>query len=296
MPHVPEVGGRAAWSATAISERARELRSSTRGSSCPTASRDGGLLIDGDRIEAMLSPRRRRLTTRRSSTRGGRYLGPGLIDIHVHGGGGFDLMTDDPEQVRGYARWVGARGVTSFLVSTSGRDHATIVRRLRALAPASSAQSSPAPRARSGSISKARTSIPCARARSRRAGCARRASTSTTSCSRRRAATIAQMTLAPELPGADALIDAVVASGAVAAIGHTDATYEQAMHADRARRHARHALLQRDAAVRASRPRRARRGHDVRRGHGGADRRRRARRLRGRARAASARRATSTSC
>ena len=30
---------------------------------------------------------------------GGRYCAPGLIDIHVHGGGGFDLMTDDPEQV-----------------------------------------------------------------------------------------------------------------------------------------------------------------------------------------------------
>ncbi len=42
---------------------------------------------------------------------------------------------------------------------------------------------------------------------------------------------IRQMTLAPELPGADDLIRAVVASGAVAAMGHTDATYEQAIHA-----------------------------------------------------------------
>ena len=42
---------------------------------------------------------------------------------------------------------------------------------------------------------------------------------------------IRQMTLAPELPGADELIRAVVASGAVAAMGHTDATYEQAMRA-----------------------------------------------------------------
>ena len=30
----------------------------------------------------------------------GLRIRPGLIDIHVHGGGGFDLMTDDPEQVR----------------------------------------------------------------------------------------------------------------------------------------------------------------------------------------------------
>ena len=49
------------------------------------------------------------------------------------------------------------------------------------------------------------------------------------------------MTIAPELAGGDALVDAVVASGAVAAIGHTDATYEQAMHAiERGVTHATH--------------------------------------------------------
>jgi N-acetylglucosamine-6-phosphate deacetylase len=52
---------------------------------------------------------------------------------------------------------------------------------------------------------------------------------------------VRQVTLAPELPGADALIDAVVASGAVAAIGHTDATYDEAMRAiDRGCTHATH--------------------------------------------------------
>jgi len=43
--------------------------------------------------------------------------------------------------------------------------------------------------------------------------------------------TVRQVTLAPELPGADDLIRAVVKSGAVAAMGHTDATYEQARRA-----------------------------------------------------------------
>jgi len=60
----------------------------------------------------------------------GRYLAPGLIDVHVHGGGGHSLMTDDPDEVRAYARWVARRGVTGFLVSTSVRDHAQIVQRL----------------------------------------------------------------------------------------------------------------------------------------------------------------------
>ena len=39
------------------------------------------------------------------------------------------------------------------------------------------------------------------------------------------------VTLAPELPGSEALIAAVVEASAVAALGHSDATYEEAQHA-----------------------------------------------------------------
>lgn len=160
---------------------------------------------------------------------GGRYCAPGLIDIHVHGGGGFDLMTDDLEQVRGYARWVATRGVTSFLVSTCGRDHAEIVRRLRAIAPAVGGGAGaarvlgfhlegpyinpvrkgafPPPWLRAPSADEYRELVEAS------------------------GGTVRQVTLAPELPGADELIRAVVASGATAAIGHTDATYDEAMRA-----------------------------------------------------------------
>ena len=45
---------------------------------------------------------------------------------------------------------------------------------------------------------------------------------------------VAMVTLAPELPGAEDAIRQVVDGGAVAAIGHTDATYEQTVRAIRA--------------------------------------------------------------
>ena len=160
---------------------------------------------------------------------GGRYCAPGLIDIHVHGGGGFDLMTDDVEQVRGYARWVATRGVTSFLVSTCGRDHAEIVRRLRAVAPAVGM----APGAgrvlgfhlEGPYINPARKgAFPPPWLRAPSAGEYRELFEAS-------GGTVRQVTLAPELPGADELIRAVVASGATAAIGHTDATYDEAMRA-----------------------------------------------------------------
>jgi N-acetylglucosamine-6-phosphate deacetylase len=157
----------------------------------------------------------------------GRYLAPGYIDIHVHGGGGFDLMSDDPAQVRGYARFAATRGVTSFLVSTSGRDHADIVRRLRAVAPAIGHEPGAA-RAlgfhlEGPYINPARKgAFPPQWLRSPAAG---------EYCELADAAGghVRQVTLAPELPGAE--IDAVRGSGATAAIGHTDATFEEAMRA-----------------------------------------------------------------
>ena len=169
----------------------------------------------------------------------GRYLAPGLIDIHVHGGGGFDLMTDDAEQVRSYARWVAARGVTSFLVSTSGRDHAQFLDRLRAIAPVVGTEAGSARvlgfhlegpyinPVRKGAFDPRWLRAPSAdeyRALFDASGNA-----------------IRQITLAPELPGAAELIDAVLASGATVAIGHTDATYDEAMAAiERGASHATH--------------------------------------------------------
>jgi len=160
---------------------------------------------------------------------GGRYLAPGLIDVHVHGGGGRSLMTDDPAEVRAYARWVAARGITGFLISTSGRDHAEIVRRLEALAPAVGCEPGAARvlgfhlegpyinPARKGAFPPSWLRAPDAHEYWDLVAASDKQ--------------VLQVTLAPELPGADALIEAVLASGAVAAIGHTDATAGQAQRA-----------------------------------------------------------------
>ncbi len=159
----------------------------------------------------------------------GRYVAPGLIDIHVHGGGGFDLMTDDPEQVRSYARWVATRGVTSFLVSTSGRDHTQILERLRAIAPAIGTA------AGSARVLGFHLEGPYINPRRKGAFDARWLRAPSAAEYREMFAAssgaIRQMTLAPELPGASDLIDAVLASGATVAIGHTDATYAETIAA-----------------------------------------------------------------
>jgi N-acetylglucosamine-6-phosphate deacetylase len=191
--------------------------------------RPGGLLIEDGRIAALLSEAQappedaERIDARR------RYVAPGLIDIHVHGGGGLSLMTDDADEVRAYARWAATHGVTGFLVSTAGRDHAELMRRIEGAAPAVGVERGGARvlgfhlegpyinPARKGAFDPRWLRSPSVREFNELHAAARGA--------------IRQMTLAPELPGALDLIDAVVASGAVAAIGHTDATYEEALRA-----------------------------------------------------------------
>src|SRR5260370_35357593 len=55
---------------------------------------------------------------------------PGFIDVHTHGGGGFELHTTDADQIRAYARWVTSTGVTSFLAGVVGTPGALPVEQL----------------------------------------------------------------------------------------------------------------------------------------------------------------------
>jgi N-acetylglucosamine-6-phosphate deacetylase len=70
---------------------------------------------------------------------GGNTLVPGFVDIHVHGGGGFSLLTGDPQDVRAYARWVVAHGVTSVLPTVVAADTTEGIEFLRAVAGATAA-------------------------------------------------------------------------------------------------------------------------------------------------------------
>jgi N-acetylglucosamine-6-phosphate deacetylase len=189
---------------------------------------EGALVAREGRIE-LVGPRVSPPSGAEVTDLAGRYLAPGFIDIHVHGGGGHNLMTDDAAEIEAYARWVVSRGVTSFLVSTSGPDHADIVRRLQACLSALR----PLPGAaeavcfhlegpflnpkRKGAFPEGWLRLPSAREFEEYARAAD--------------GRIRQVTLAPELPGADELIAEVRRLGTVPAIGHSDATYDEATRA-----------------------------------------------------------------
>ncbi len=183
----------------------------------------GDILIDGGRIVAVGAELEAPGAVRYDGR--GLTAGPGLIDVHVHGGGGFSFFSRDPENVRNYAAWAPRNGVTGFLVSTVGRDAPETEDTFSALAPALGGERgaevlgfhmegpfiNPA---RKGAFREEMLRLP-----------------STDEFARFQAAaggTIRQVTFAPEMPGALSLARTVAASGAIPAVGHTDATAEEA--------------------------------------------------------------------
>src|ERR1700712_1805309 len=49
---------------------------------------------------------------------GGKYVSPGFIDIHVHGGGGYDFMDNTVEAFLGIAKLHSSYGTTAMLPTT----------------------------------------------------------------------------------------------------------------------------------------------------------------------------------
>lgn len=147
---------------------------------------------------------------------------PGFVDTHVHGGAGFDFSTCDADGVSaavGFHRRHGTTTLVASLVSLGPAELALRVQMLSALVsegliagihlegPWLSVQ-------RCGAHDPALLRDPDAGELAR-----------VLSLSGGR---IRMITFAPERPGSTEAIVRVVASGAVAAVGHTEATYEQA--------------------------------------------------------------------
>jgi N-acetylglucosamine-6-phosphate deacetylase len=163
----------------------------------------------------------------------GMIVAPGFVDVHIHGAGGHDVMEATPAALDCITSTVARYGTTSILATTVTASVDQTCRSLEGIAQYTRAhekfeQESAGPVAEilgihleGPFISKARRGVhpPDAIARP-----------SVQILEKFRAAAdglIRIITIAPEIPGALDLIQAAVANGIVAAIGHTDANYEQ---------------------------------------------------------------------
>lgn len=155
----------------------------------------------------------------------GLTLGPGFIDVHVHGGGGHSFFRRDPERIRAYSAWAPRNGLTAYLISTIGRDDEETAAIFAGLAGVVGEGTGAEPLgfhlegpfinpARKGAFDAAMLRDPRPWEFDRYQEAAGGA--------------IRQVTFAPELPNALELASAIERSGALAAMGHTDATVEEA--------------------------------------------------------------------
>jgi N-acetylglucosamine-6-phosphate deacetylase len=168
---------------------------------------------------------------------------PGFLDVHIHGAGGHDVMEGSDEALGAIARTVVRHGTTSFLATTVTANPDDICRSVEGIARFTCTQrETDEPRAevlgihfegpfisaaRRGVHPKEWIQLPSAELLDRFLQAA--------------SGTARMLTIAPELLGAAPCIDAAHKAGLVVAMGHTDATYEQARAAiARGVRHAVH--------------------------------------------------------
>jgi N-acetylglucosamine-6-phosphate deacetylase len=159
----------------------------------------------------------------------GMLVMPGFIDVHTHGGGGYNLHTTDADEIRGYARWAPETGVTSFLIAVVGVPGSMPEQQLKAAVEAlhgGAAGAEPLGIHLEGPyISVARRGAhPPSWLRMPDESETEKLLALTDGCLR-------LITLAPELPGATAMIRRLIDAGITVSMGHTDATYEQAQEA-----------------------------------------------------------------
>jgi N-acetylglucosamine-6-phosphate deacetylase len=93
--------------------------------------RDGWMLVDESGKIAEIGthdkarPEREKIET---VDCGGSRLLPGLIDVHVHGGGGYNVLDGSFEHLDGMSRFHAAHGTTAFLATTTTTQHENILR------------------------------------------------------------------------------------------------------------------------------------------------------------------------
>lgn len=188
----------------------------------PEGIHEGWVQVDGGRIAALGSGEPPRGTVHDVA---GRWVAPGLVDTHVHGGDGHGFPEADAEGARRTIAYNRSQGVTSMvggLVAASPED---TLRQVSALADLCD----------EGELAGIYLEGPfIARQRCGAHDPDLLRDPDTAEFDRWLEAGrghVRMITVAPELPGALELIRSASSSGVVAAVGHTEATYEETVAA-----------------------------------------------------------------
>lgn len=155
---------------------------------------------------------------------------PGFVDVHIHGAGGHDVMAGTEQALAGVARTIARHGTTSFVATTVTASPDDICRSVEGIARFITTQhETDEPRAEVLGVHYEGPFISAARRGVHPKEWIQLPSADLLEKFLHSASGNARiLTIAPELLGAAPCIDAARKAGLVVAMGHTDATYEQA--------------------------------------------------------------------
>jgi N-acetylglucosamine-6-phosphate deacetylase len=203
-----------------------------RGARLVDASTDlasGAVIVDDGKLEALTDGMHNVESDMPTFDVDGMILTPGFLDIHTHGGGGFNLHTSDPAEIDAFAQWAPSTGLTSFLIAVVGVPDALPISQLEAAVVACERESMGAEPV---GIYLEGPYINLARRGAHLASWLRLPDLDETNTLLESATGhLRLITIAPELPGAAPVIQRLVEAGVTVSIGHTDATFEQTLEA-----------------------------------------------------------------
>jgi N-acetylglucosamine-6-phosphate deacetylase len=189
----------------------------------------GAITIEGSHIQAVEYSENSDQQQAHIIDASGMIVIPGFIDVHTHGGGGYHLQTTDADEIRAYAHWIPETGTTSFLIAIIGVPGSIPEKQLKTAIEVLDDQGSGAEAIGLHlegpyiSVAKRGAHLP--------SWLRMPEESETEQLLQITRGHLRLLTLAPELPGASAMIRRLVNAGVTVSIGHTDATYEQSLEA-----------------------------------------------------------------
>lgn len=186
------------------------------------------VVVEGSKIHAIIPANmiKHHLPAERHEYSNEHYLIPGLIDLHIHGAHGKDVMDASSDSLAGISEALVREGVTGYLATTMTADDAVLEAVLSSIKAYGA-----------GKVGAAVLGVNLEGPFISKMGVHPKEKAKKPDPKKilewqvQSGNVIRLMTFAPELPGADDLITAMNKAGIVPSIGHTNATYDEACRA-----------------------------------------------------------------